>query len=644
MSGQPLVIFLFLACALSSVTPGEILSPVIDENNLPQTKLNVNNSAFTLSFTSTLGHRYQWQTSQDLTPPWANYGEAFYGQGNLEEIQLPLEGNASFAQLDVTGDYGGGWVRAAQAEDGGEWSQDDLRAIKILVDAVEASPELSAAREAGTLLILPLRGPNAASRKRCLYHPDGDIIAMTATLPDSAFQEDGLHGDGIHHADTLYDGDGLTSYSVSFLVQGKNFETLYCDPRRYIFWGQTTKINGNTGVKTNTYSNEFEMGSTYNFSQGGTIRHQGYPSGSIGLVSKKTQGSPVVDDYYRLYFNSDLLEEHIHAQTGAWYGGYPAPSSYGTFKLLSDGDDDSDGSNAILHTVVLCPALSDDAYLALQNAIASANADRKPYKDVAPVSSPVNIWIFAGQSNCAGDQVNIANSNNYSVFPEDEWHPNIWQWARTGDLAGTPVPASHPLNFDGGGAPVGVGPAMVFAKTLLDENPYQRILIIPAAVGATGFSSNDWNPGDPVYEAMVTMVNEAIVETGGTVCGMIWNQGEGDKQDSTTNYANNWMAMFNDFTSRIQGGWPDDAVVIYGQLPDPTLANFWNTIKDSLLPQIPRSSYVTKAAAGINTAPANDAENLEVYDDLSRVHYSAKSQRLMGAAYAASIADALANQ
>ncbi len=511
------------------------------------------------------------------------------------------------------------WIQAVTHACGGSWSPRDIAAVDTLVRAVHSDPILEAAQRARILLVAPFRGPNAASRRACLYHPQGAAVTMLGTLADAAYAQDGLHGDGRSYADTLFDGAGLSSDDLSILLHGRSFETLNSDATCYLLSGTGTRINGETGIMHQDWSSQFIMGSTHHLALGGELRGRAVPSGAIGFVSQK-----LADPQYRYYADDRLMSS----------GPYPERRQHGltgqeTFKLLSDGG--KRASTAVIHTLVIAPALPPSGFAHLRSAVAAANEDRMIYAGVPVVTSPRRIWIFAGQSNCAGDQVNVANPSNRSVFPIDEPHPNVLQWMRSGAQAGTAEAATHPLDFDGGGAPVGVGPAMAFAKRLLEQDPQQQILIIPAAVGATGFSSKHWNPGDPVYERMVSMVNAALPH-GGTIAGMVWNQGEGDTELDATAYAVAWETMFRDFSTRIPGGWPEPAVVVYGDLAKGTFSNVTNAIEKTLVPAGKQRVFVTKKMAGIDTLTEE-----EVFDDASKIHYSARSQRLLGRAYAEAV-------
>jgi len=140
------------------------------------------------------------------------------------------------------------WIQAVTAACGGSWSPRDIAAVDTLFRAVHSDPILEAAQRARILLVAPFRGPNAASRRACLYHPQGAAVTMLGTLADAAYAQDGLHGDGRSYADTLFDGAGLSSDDLSILLHGRSFETLNSDATCYLLSGTGTRINGETGI------------------------------------------------------------------------------------------------------------------------------------------------------------------------------------------------------------------------------------------------------------------------------------------------------------------------------------------------------------------------------------------------------------
>lgn len=84
---------------------------------------------------------------------------------------------------------------------------------------------------------------------------------------------------------------------------------------------------------------------------------------------------------------------------------------------------------------------------------------------------------------------------------------------------------------------------------------HRKARMIWNATGSTGFSSNNWNIGDTLYETGITNINAAIVENSGNVFkGICWHQGEQDSTWTETQYANAIDAIIPDLRNRIIGG------------------------------------------------------------------------------------------
>ena len=72
-----------------------------------------------------------------------------------------------------------------------------------------------------------------------------------------------------------------------------------------------------------------------------------------------------------------------------------------------------------------------------------------------------------------------------------------------------------------------------FAKNYLAENPTKRVCLIGCALGNTGFSSNHWNPGDPLYNTTVEVCNRFLtLYPDSKIKGFLWHQGERDIDNS----------------------------------------------------------------------------------------------------------------
>ena len=62
-------------------------------------------------------------------------------------------------------------------------------------------------------------------------------------------------------------------------------------------------------------------------------------------------------------------------------------------------------------------------------------------------------------------------------------------------------------------------------------------LLVPAAQSSTGFSTNNWNPGDTIYNQAIASLTAAIAtRSGQSIEAIVWHQGERDGLDANTGY------------------------------------------------------------------------------------------------------------
>lgn len=491
-------------------------------------------------------------------------------------------------------------------------SNDDITRLNTLSNALMAISVLSTARAANKLLVSPFVGSTVASRKMCLFHPSGAGTAVTTSIADANITNNGILGNGSNKIDSVYDGTGLGWQDVTLMFHGRYMATTYTDAKNFLIAGSGTKVNGETSIMHYSATRFITAGSTFNFGTGGYNQAKSFQSGTVGVTCLAARAA---GDKQHQFRNDVLASSVTEAGTYASLG-----ASTNTFKFLANNSD-GEASTAEVQTVLIAPGLDDTNYLLAQAAVATFNAHRRTY-NVAAVSSPKVLWIAAGQSNMTGVQTVADAVQNKTGNTKDENHPNVKQWLRAGSLSDGVLP----FDFDPAGSGPVVSPMMAFAARILELSANQQIVVIPAAKGASGFSSNDWNPGNTLYEAMLTMVNAAIA-AGCSIGGMVWNQGESDTSLTDRQYADAFEAMLVDLKSRVTGGWPAGARVIMGQIANPNA--FRDAAMNLIVAEVANTVYVTGATAGVTAL--SDANR---YDDGSKIHYSPISQRLMGIAYA----------
>jgi hypothetical protein len=176
-------------------------------------------------------------------------------------------------------------------------------------------------------------------------------------------------------------------------------------------------------------------------------------------------------------------------------------------------------------------AVSGEAYL---------DADRFiKVKDNTPVVRAKHAFIFAGQSNMVGR----------ATFDNGTSHPaNSYMWSQNDVLVTPPTNPLDHLDERAGDMGLDIG----FAQAYAAANPDVDLVLIPVADGGTGFGGNNWNPGNSVYENMVTRVTNAFNTYPDMILkGFLWHQGESDKSSAgRANYPTAWNAMIDDFIAR----------------------------------------------------------------------------------------------
>ncbi len=235
-------------------------------------------------------------------------------------------------------------------------------------------------------------------------------------------------------------------------------------------------------------------------------------------------------------------------------------------------------------------------------------ASGEPQEPVVPES---HIIILAGQSNMVGRP----------AFDGGTVHPEIViQYNQAGQF----VPATNPLDhIDPQLGDMGLD--IAFTQDYLANNPnVYELILVPCADGGTGFNNSNWNPGDSLYEAMVTRVNEVVAaKPASIVKAFLWHQGESDRSNNTT-YVSDWRAMIADATARINGLTEETPVVVGG------LYDAGSQFRD-----------MSQLLAGIAQARAYtvfaDASDLTSFDNL---HFDSASLRTLGSRYAAGVESA----
>lgn len=237
--------------------------------------------------------------------------------------------------------------------------------------------------------------------------------------------------------------------------------------------------------------------------------------------------------------------------------------------------------------------------------------------------NPDNIDVFAllGQSNMDG-------TGSLDDF-DNRTHDRILRVTRRNTL----VVASEPLNE----AKVRdndsncVGPGMPFARAMLPHLPGRHIALLHRGAGGTQLSQ--WLRDGNSYQTSIKLLLEA--RKCGNIKGVLWHQGESDADDREK--AETYAGRFALFAAAIRDDLGiADLPIVAGQL-----GPFLLKRKESPYAHIVNEQILTLPNRIDNLAVVTSEGTTDIGDTL---HFDARSQVLMGARYAAKMAELIQAQ
>lgn len=165
---------------------------------------------------------------------------------------------------------------------------------------------------------------------------------------------------------------------------------------------------------------------------------------------------------------------------------------------------------------------------------------------------PENILLLiAGQSNAKGSVG--PDPKNVLSYLKDDPIPSTFIWKNDSSAFAQLTINNNEASFENHGIELNFG-------FLAARQRAGKVYIVKVADGSTGFVSNEWNPGDSLYNDLVAQANAAIanLNSAGTqfhFAGLYWNQGE---KETTTNgtfdsYASLLGTMVSGLRSAITG-------------------------------------------------------------------------------------------
>lgn len=145
------------------------------------------------------------------------------------------------------------------------------------------------------------------------------------------------------------------------------------------------------------------------------------------------------------------------------------------------------------------------------------------------LATDYDIFIIAGQSNTYNGEEDTGDS-----FPDpsiDVTDADVKQLGRYSPNNYAVIPAKDPM--DHWTQPAGsVGWNLMFGRAYKAASyllPGRKVLIIPAGKGGTGFSDNQWNEGDPLYNDLIARATSTLAAyPNSELKAIFWQQGEAD--------------------------------------------------------------------------------------------------------------------
>jgi hypothetical protein len=193
----------------------------------------------------------------------------------------------------------------------------------------------------------------------------------------------------------------------------------------------------------------------------------------------------------------------------------------------------------------------------------------------------------------------------------------VFQLSQIGVRSAADEPLLHPVVL-----PNHIGFPLAFARDYYlpgQTAPRNNVLLLPSAVGNTGFSDNRWNPGDDLFNRAVSMARFALsTYPNARLRGLLWMQGEREAAIGWTqvNYAAALDAMITGFRAEL-GEVP---FIVGGMRPG------WLAVDAATRGPV-QAALVATPSRVYWTAYANPSSPTVIGGGSTDVHYDATEQR-----------------
>ena len=224
-----------------------------------------------------------------------------------------------------------------------------------------------------------------------------------------------------------------------------------------------------------------------------------------------------------------------------------------------------------------------------------------------------HLYLLIGQSNMAGR--GAMDEESKQTDPRIQMLDSLGHW----------VPATDPVHFDKP-ALIGVGPALRFAKAMLEQDERIRIGLIPCAWGGSPISV--WQPGAAYLSAHPyddALARTRLAMQTGVLKGVLWHQGESDNDSvRAAVYLTQLTALVNRLRKDLKyPGLP----FVAGEIGYFIKTDFINRVINRLPDHCPATAVVSAAGLGHKG---------------DQLHFSTEAARELGKRYAAAMKKLLA--
>ena len=204
---------------------------------------------------------------------------------------------------------------------------------------------------------------------------------------------------------------------------------------------------------------------------------------------------------------------------------------------------------------------------------------------------------------------------------------DIVQLGRFGSHNYQVIPATEPLEHFTM-QPGCIGFVMTFSKAYLHEYlaPGRRVLIIPGGCGGTGFGSQDWNPGDTMYDDAVARTRYVLENYNSRLVAILWHQGESDVGNE--DYRQELDTMIVHLRKDVGDGDARVPFILGGMVP------YWVDLSSSRIRQEDIISNTVERLTNTGFADPRKPFVISKNDnDYIAIHYDAAGQRELGRRY-----------